>query len=70
MSFVLLIACPRCRDKFSQLSVEPLVSACPLCRVVFTAAEYGQLRYRAHLVTRELEQHRPVQLLDPVTESR
>jgi ribosomal protein S27E len=66
MSFVLLIACPRCRNKFSQLSDEPMAAACPLCRAVFTEAEYGQLRYRAHLVARELEKQHHV-LPNPVT---
>jgi len=56
MTHVLLIACPKCREKFSALSDTPLPPACPICEVVFNEIDYTMLRYRAHLVTRELEQ--------------
>lgn len=55
MTHVLLIACPRCREKFSALSYSPIPPACPICRVVFSEIDYTMLRYRAHLVTRERE---------------
>ena len=55
MTHVLLIACPACREKFSALSDKPLPPACPICGVEFSDFNYTMLRYRAHLVTRELE---------------